>query len=104
MSHQTESADKAVALLYDELSAPKLTAKGDDELAAQIISLAKEHNIPVKKEPELVKALSEIDLGEEIPEQLYVAVAEVLSFAFILKNKVPAHWHQDKDTSLVAPP
>ena len=58
------------------------------DLPQRIIAVAKEHDIPIKEEPELVKLLSEVPLGDEIPEMLYVAVSEVLSFAYMLQNKV----------------
>lgn len=79
----------AVALYYDEHSAPRVTAKGLGELAEQIIELAEEYDIPVREEPELVQLLSHVELGDEIPEALYIAIAEILSFAYMLKGKVP---------------
>lgn len=79
----------AVALHYDEVNAPRVTAKGSDELAEQIIELAEEYDIPIREEPELVKLLSHVELGEQIPEALYIAVAEILAFAYMLKGKIP---------------
>ena len=79
----------AVALHYDEVNAPRVTAKGSDELAEQIIELAEEYDIPIHEEPELVKLLSHVELGEQIPEALYIAVAEILAFAYMLKGKIP---------------
>jgi len=85
---QTESS-LAVALKYDGENAPKVTAKGSDELAQQIIALAREHNVPLTENKELVTLLSNLELGEEIPEMLYLAVAEIIAFAYMLKGKVP---------------
>ncbi len=79
----------AVALKYDGKNTPTVTAKGKGRLAEDIISLAKENNIPLDSNPELVKVLSSIALGDEIPEALYLAVAEVIAFAFFLSDKVP---------------
>lgn len=79
----------AVALQYDGETAPKVTAKGTNEIAEQIIELAKKHNIPLTENKELVTLLSTLELGEEIPEALYLAVAEIIAFAYILKGKVP---------------
>ena len=79
--------DKAVALHYDGNTVPRVTAKGAGYLAAQIIELAEEHDIPIHEEPELVQLLSRIELGEEIPRALYVAVAEIIAFAYMLKGK-----------------
>ena len=79
----------AVALQYDQMSAPKVTAKGTDDLADEIIALAKEHDIPIREQPDLVQLLANVELGDEIPETLYLAVAEIISFIYMLKGKVP---------------
>ena len=79
----------AVALHYDGDNAPTVTAKGYGELAEQIIALAREHNIPLQENAELVRILATLELGEEIPEALYIAVAEIIAFAYYLQGKVP---------------
>jgi len=79
----------AVALEYDGDNAPKITAKGTNDLAEQIIALAEQHGIPLQEDKKLVSVLAEIDLGDEIPESLYRAVAEVIAFAYILTGKFP---------------
>jgi len=81
--------DIAVALKYDGQHAPTITAKGSGQLAQEIIDLAIANDIPLDNNPELVKILSSIPLGEEIPEALYIAVAEVIAFAYILSDKIP---------------
>lgn len=80
---------KAVALFYDGSGAPQVTAKGMDEEAAQIVALAQEHNIPLCDNPALVELLSHIELGEHVPETLYVAVAHILAFAYSLRYPTP---------------
>lgn len=79
----------AVALGYDPAShdAPKVTAKGKGLVAEQIIEKAREHDIPVQEDPSLVEVLSQLELNERIPEQLYQAVAEVFSFIYRLDKK-----------------
>jgi len=79
--------DLAIALEYDGKSAPRVTAKGHGPVAERIMALAREHEIPVQERPELVQLLARIDLGDEIPEALYIAVAEVIAFAYMLKGK-----------------
>ena len=81
--------DEAVALHYSGKGAPRVTAKGKGELAEQIIALAKENDVPIQEDEHLVGLLAQIELGDEIPELLYVAVAEVLAFAYWLSGKVP---------------
>ena len=79
----------AVALRYDGKGAPKVTAKGSGAIGENIIELAHQHGIPLHEDPALVSLLSAIPLGEEIPENLYVAIAEVLAFVYYLSGKVP---------------
>ena len=83
------NSDIAVALKYDGQNAPKVTAKGEGISAEQILELAEKHNIPLQNEPELARILAHIPLGEEIPKELYIAVAEVISFAYFLSGKTP---------------
>ncbi|EGV52506.1 flagellar protein FhlB [Candidatus Endoriftia persephone str. Guaymas] len=82
-------ADLAIALNYDGSNAPRLTAKGRGAVAEQILSIAKEHNIPLHQDTELSALLAQIPLGDEIPEALYRAVAEVIAFAYLLSGKRP---------------
>ena len=89
MNNVPEPPKKAVALFYDGVTAPALSAKGTNELAEDIIALAKEHDIPIHEEPELVELLATLKLGEEIPRELYVAVAQVIAFAYVIKGKLP---------------
>jgi flagellar biosynthesis protein len=84
----------AVALRYDGENAPKVTAKGTQEVAQQIIELAQKHNIPLNENKELVTLLATLELGEEIPEMLYLAVAEIIAFAYMLKGKVPKGFNE----------
>ena len=79
----------AVALEYDGETAPKVTAKGMNDIADKIMDIATEHGIPLQQNDGLVEVLSQMDLGEEIPENLYRAIAEVIAFAYILAGKFP---------------
>ncbi|WP_286239938.1 EscU/YscU/HrcU family type III secretion system export apparatus switch protein [Neptuniibacter halophilus] len=83
-----EQRQKAIALKYDQAMgrAPLIVAKGMGEIAEQIISLAEEHGVHIHESPELVEVLIRLELGDEIPESLYRAIAEVIAFAFSLKN------------------
>lgn len=89
MTDVINPADIAVALRYDGENTPTVTAKGRGDLAQEIIDLALANEIPLENNPELVKLLSSIPLGNEIPETLYIAVAEVIAFAYLLSDKVP---------------
>ncbi|MEQ1637220.1 MAG: EscU/YscU/HrcU family type III secretion system export apparatus switch protein [Methylococcales bacterium] len=81
--------DIAVALKYDGQGAPKVTAKGAGFTAETILKIAEQHGIPLQTDPELVSILAQIPLGNEIPRELYLAVAEVIAFAFGLSGKRP---------------
>lgn len=81
--------DLAVALKYDGKHAPKVTAKGSGLTAEQILAIAQHHNIPLQTDPELTRILAQVPLGEEIPHELYLAVAEVIAFAYFLSGKTP---------------
>jgi flagellar biosynthesis protein len=82
MSDPVISRQKAVALHYDGSNAPRVVAKGKGHMAEVIIATAKAHDIPLEDNPLLVEALAQVPLEEEIPENLYKAVAEILSFLF----------------------
>ena len=89
MSKKKQTTPLAVALQYDGEHAPRVSAKGRDALAEQIIMLAQQHGVPMQENEALAALLARIDLGEEIPEALYLAVAQVIAFAYHLSGKVP---------------
>lgn len=80
---------KAVALKYDRKKddAPRVTAKGKGKVAEKIIELAKKHDIPIKDDPDLIEILSSLDINQEIPSEIYVAVAELLAFVYSMNSK-----------------
>jgi len=86
----TEKRKKAAALRYipKKDSAPKVMAQGSGILAEKILQLAKEHNIPIKEDVHLVEVLSTLDLYQEIPPELYKAVAEILVFVYKMTDKM----------------
>lgn len=70
----------AVALKYDAPSAPRVTAIGRGETAKRIIDAAEHNGVPLSDNPALAEALSRVPVDKEIPEGLYRAVAEVLTY------------------------
>jgi len=87
----TDNAPRqAIALTYDGANAPTLSAKGDDELAEAILAIAREHEVPIYENAELVRLLARLELGDAIPEALYRTIAEIIAFAWHLKGKYPA--------------
>jgi flagellar biosynthesis protein len=87
MSGDTKSR-LAVALQYDKTGAPRVVAKGKGSLGAKIIEVAKAHDIPIEENEVLAGALSNVELGDEIPAELYKAVAEVLIFVLRLSGRI----------------
>ena len=85
----TDNIKKAVALKYDKNKdrAPRVTAKGSRKIAERIIGLAEGKGIPISEDPDLVGALMKLDLDDEIPQELYTVVAEILAFAYRLNKK-----------------
>jgi len=82
----------AMALRYDGVNAPRVTAKGEGELAQRILEIAEQCGIPLHEDPDLLLLLSRLELGDEIPRALYVAVAQVIAFAYIISGKVPKQY------------
>jgi flagellar biosynthesis protein len=78
----------AVALHYDRTGAPRVIAKGKGSIGAKIIEVAKAHDIPIQENEVLAGALSNVELGDEIPAELYKAVAEVLVFVLRLSGRI----------------
>ena len=78
---------RAVALRWEERGAPRITAKGSADVATRILALAAKHGVPLREDPALVEVLSRVDLGRQIPENLFRAVAEVIAFAYSLRDK-----------------
>jgi len=81
----------AVSLQYKrgKNSAPKVTAKGQGWVAEKIIKMARENNIPVREDKDLLDLLSNIDVGQEVPESLYKVVAELLAWVYQLNQTYP---------------
>jgi flagellar biosynthetic protein FlhB len=76
----------AIALRYDEaaMQAPRVTAKGQDSMALRILAIAREHKVPIVRNIALAHTLFDLEIGHDIPEDLYEAVAEVLNFVYQL--------------------
>jgi flagellar biosynthetic protein FlhB len=104
----TNPTHYAVALKYADGKggAPQVVAKGTDEVAARIRALAKENNVALLEAPPLARALyKHTDIGDEIPEQLYSAVAEVLAYVFQLRSYSKSGGvYPDRPTTLPVPP
>lgn len=84
---KADSLRTAVALAYRSAdAAPRVVAKGRGLVVEEIIARAREHGVYVHESPELVSLLSQIDLDQHIPAQLYVAVAELLAWLYRMER------------------
>jgi flagellar biosynthesis protein len=86
---KNKAYSQAVALEYGRHHTPVVTAKGEAELAELIVSRAKKHGVYVAQDPRLLAMLSRLDVGEEIPPEMFTAVAVILSWVYWLKGMQP---------------
>ena len=88
-SKNKKQPQKAVSLQYQagKDPAPKVTAKGQGLVAERIIALAREHQIPIKEDPDLVQVLSQVSVNQKIPPSIYQMVAELLAFVYKLNKE-----------------
>lgn len=88
--HDQATPKRAVALRYDSASgsAPTVTAKGRGEVAEHILSVARANGVPVREDKDLVALLSACELLDEIPVELYAAVAHVLAYLHALNQEL----------------
>jgi len=79
---------KAAAISYDinKDEAPKIIASGQGTIAEKIIEAAREHDIAIEENQDIIDVLVQLNIGEEIPAELYQAVAEILSFIYHLEE------------------
>lgn len=88
--HKRAQPKRATALRYERSDkAPRITASGTGLIAERIVALARELGIPVRSDPALANALAALDLGTEVPEEMYRAVAEALAWAYRLDATQP---------------
>ena len=88
MAQRQSRRRRAVALRYEPktYSAPQVVAQGTGDIADRIIGLARDNNVPIHEDGDLVALLAQLDIGTIIPPELYAAVAEVLAFVYRLKQ------------------
>lgn len=86
MNHISDNElQKAIALFYDGNRAPVVTAKGVGREAEEIIRIADEAGVPLCDNAPLVELLAQLELGDSIPESLYIAIAHIIAFAYKLQ-------------------
>jgi flagellar biosynthesis protein len=92
MSSDKWQDNGALSLYYDGRNAPEMAAKGYNHLADLIIEKAKENNILIHKDQALFERLEQMNVGERIPPHMYVVIAELIAFSYVLRGKFPDSW------------
>ncbi len=89
MATEREKRKSVVAIKFQpgQQSTPEVVAKGRGVIAEKIIEIAKQNNIFIHEDPDLVEVLSKLDIKQEIPPDLYKVVAEILLFVYKLNNR-----------------
>ncbi len=84
MKNKKKNIKKAVALRYKppKQTTPTIAAKGSGKVAEKIIAIAKENDIPIREDTDLIETLSQLDVDQEVPPELYRVVAEVLAWVY----------------------
>ncbi|ODS24734.1 flagellar protein FhlB [Candidatus Endobugula sertula] len=80
---------QAVALFYDGETTPTITAQGEGKTAEEIIAIARNNGVTLCENKHLLELLMTLELGDEIPEHLYTAIAQIIAFAYQLQDKHP---------------
>ncbi|RAK23354.1 flagellar biosynthesis protein [Anoxybacillus vitaminiphilus] len=88
--NEKQKIKQAIALTYrpDRDEAPVVTAKGKGYVAEKIIETAKEHQVPIHEDASLVEMLSQLQINETIPEELYQVVAEIFAFVYRVERRL----------------
>jgi len=87
---------QAIALAYGRNPVPVVTAKGEDDLAIQMLEEAQRQGVVVTEDPQLLALLSRLNVDQEIPPELYTAVAVILSWVYWLKGMRPGDEKKDQ--------
>ena len=85
-----DSVKKAIALRYDQVKeqAPKVIAKGNGLVAEEILETAKHHRVHIYEDQALVELLSKLEIHQQIPDELYEAVAEIFAFVYNVEREI----------------
>ena len=97
-----EKASAAVAISYnEEKKSPFVSALGYESRAQAIIDMAKELGVYIHKDPVLLNELKALKKGEQVPEQLFQIIAEILAFSYLLQGKTPESYVRADGTKAI---
>ena len=90
--NNSDKNQAALSLCFDGKNTPEVAAKGYNQLAELIINKARENNILIHQDENLMKKLEALDVGDGIPPNMYVVIAELIAFSYIMRGKFPDSW------------
>jgi flagellar biosynthesis protein len=90
-----------IGLTYDGSSAPFVTQRATGSIAEQILSLANEQGMYIHQDPELLERLAVLQDGDPIPPALFVVIAEILAYSYLLQGKTPDHWRRSDGSTAI---
>ncbi len=88
IEHEKELLE-AIALFYDQKQAPQVIAKGEGVVAQEIITMGKKYGVHLHEDPALMEQLSDLEIGDKIPPQLFFIIAEIIAYVYHLEGKQP---------------
>ena len=83
-----------IGLTYDGETTPFISQRASGSVAGQILSLAEEQGMYIHQDPELLERLATLQDGDPIPPALFVVIAEILAYSYLLQGKTPEHWRR----------
>lgn len=96
-----QNEKEIIGLTYDGETAPFISQRASGSLATQILALAEEQGMYIHQDSELLDRLSVLQDGDGIPPALFVVIAEILAYSYLLQGKTPEHWRRNDGSTAV---
>lgn len=90
-----------IGLTYDGATTPQVSQRASGSVAEQILALAEEQGLYIHQDPELLERLAVLQNGDPIPPALFVIIAEILAYSYVLQGKMPEHWRRADGTTAI---
>ncbi len=90
-----------IGLTYDGETTPQVSQRASGSVAEQILALAEEQGLYIHQDPELLERLAVLQDGDPIPPALFVIIAEILAYSYVLQGQMPEHWRRADGTTAI---
>lgn len=90
----TQQDTQLIGLQYDGNNSPTVSSKAEGFAAETLIEMARQQGIYIHQDPELLEKLAHLETGDGIPPALFVIIAELLAYAYLLQGKYPEQWRR----------